>query len=168
MFDLKFKILALGLVYFVLLNFGASITIMEGQVLYTKTKYCGVGAHHHNGITEHTIRSISDCARTMLLHAMIHWPEETSLDLWLFAIDYAVHLINCLLKGPSGLSPQEFFYSVKSTHSDLLKYHWFCEKLGDLNVSICQVQSSLQKADIFTKALSRSEFLPKRKLVLGW
>jgi hypothetical protein len=82
-------------------------------------KYCGVGAHHHNSIAEWTIRSLSTSARTMLLHSMIHWPTETTLDLWPFAMEYAVYLWNCLPCSPSGLSPQELFYSVKSNHNEL-------------------------------------------------
>ena len=45
-------------------------------------KYSGVGAHHQNGVAERAIRTISESARVMLLHAAIHWPEETMLDLW--------------------------------------------------------------------------------------
>lgn len=82
-------------------------------------KYCRVGAHHHNGVAERTIRTITTSARTILLHAMIHWPEEVNLNLWPFAVDYAVYLWNRLPRHPSGLSPQELFYSVKSTHDDL-------------------------------------------------
>ena len=81
--------------------------------------YSGIGAHHHNGVAERAIRTISTNARTMLLHAMIHWPSETSLDLWPFAVDYAVYLWNLLPREPSGLSPNELFYGIKSDHSDL-------------------------------------------------
>ena len=81
--------------------------------------YSGVGAHHHNGVAERAIRTVSTNARTMLLHAMVHWPEETSLELWPFAVEYAVHLWNLLPREPSGLSPTELFYGVKSHHSSL-------------------------------------------------
>ena len=37
-------------------------------------KFSGVGAHHQNGVAERTIKTISSWARTMLLHATIHWP----------------------------------------------------------------------------------------------
>ena len=55
----------------------------------------------------------------MLIHAMIHWPEETSLDLWPFAIQYAVFLWNRMPKEDSGLSPIEIFYNSKSDHQEL-------------------------------------------------
>jgi len=44
--------------------------------------FSGVGAHHHNGIAERGIRTISTAARAILIHAMIHWPDEIlTLDL---------------------------------------------------------------------------------------
>ena len=57
-------------------------------------EFSGVGAHHHNGVAERSIRTISTCARTITLHAMINWPEQTKLDLWPFAVDYAIFLWN--------------------------------------------------------------------------
>lgn len=44
--------------------------------------FCGVNAHHQNGIAERTIRTFHDQARTMLIHAMIHCPEEITEELW--------------------------------------------------------------------------------------
>ncbi len=81
--------------------------------------YCGVGAHHQNGKSERTIRTIVNMARSMLLHAMIHWPDETSLDLWPFAMKYAAYLWNKTPNKFSGLSPEEIFYRTKAEKSDL-------------------------------------------------
>ena len=39
--------------------------------------FSGIGAHRHNGITERAVRTVSTCACTMILHSMLHWPEET-------------------------------------------------------------------------------------------
>ena len=66
-------------------------------------QFSGVGAHHHNGVAERTMRTISTSAHAMLINAMLHWPEETSLDLWPFAIQYAVYLYNRMPKEASGL-----------------------------------------------------------------
>ena len=35
--------------------------------------FCGVGAHHQNGITEKKIRDLVENARTQLIHAMHLW-----------------------------------------------------------------------------------------------
>ena len=86
-----------------------------GQTL----QFCGVGAHHQNGIAERGIRTVSTAARAMLLHSMIHWPEHVSLDLWPLAIKYAVYLYNRLPSGTSGLSPLEIFFDTKSDHQEL-------------------------------------------------
>ena len=81
--------------------------------------FSGVGAHHHNGTAERAIRTISTCARAMMIHAMIHNPNEVNLDLWPFAVKYAVYLWNKMPKEDGGKSPEEVFYSVISDHQQL-------------------------------------------------
>merc|ERR1712127_939813 len=48
--------------------------------------FCGVDAHHQNGVAERAIRTIIESARTMLLHAMTKWPSKVTFDLWPFAV----------------------------------------------------------------------------------
>jgi len=43
--------------------------------------FCGVGAHHQNGIAEQMIKEITLLARTLLLHAQRHWPEYITIML---------------------------------------------------------------------------------------
>ena len=43
------------------------------------SQFAGVGAHHHNGVAERSIQTVMSIARTMLLHAAIHWPEVADL-----------------------------------------------------------------------------------------
>ena len=89
-------------------------------------QFCGVGAHHHNGMAERGIRTISTAARAMLIHAMIHWPDNISLDLWPFAIKYAVYIWN-RIPNDSELSPLELFYNTKSDHQQLrASKFWGC------------------------------------------
>ena len=52
----------------------------------------GTGAHHQNGVAECAIRTVVKWARTMILHAALHWPKEPNLKLWPLAMDYAVHI----------------------------------------------------------------------------
>jgi hypothetical protein len=84
----------------------------------------GVNNHSQNGIAERGIRTICDRARTMLLHAMEHWPDVVGLDLWPFALKLAVDVHNAT-PGPSGLSPEEIFSKHKSRPDRLLDFHTF-------------------------------------------
>ena len=53
-----------------------------------------MNAHHKNGIAKRSIRTVSDCARAMILHASLHWKDGISNDLWPLAITHATHLYN--------------------------------------------------------------------------
>ncbi len=86
--------------------------------------FAGVNNHSQNGIAERSIRTICDRARTMLLHAMEHWPEVVGLDLWPFALKLAVDIHNAT-PGQSGLSPEEIFSKQKSRPDRLMDFHTF-------------------------------------------
>ena len=75
-------------------------------------KFSGIGAHHQNGVAECTIKTISSWARTMLLHTMIHWPEQQHLNLWPYAFKHAVFSWNNLPGHTSGVAPLELFTGV--------------------------------------------------------
>jgi len=71
--------------------------------------FCGINAHHQNGIVERQNQSITESARTMLLHAECLWPERVSPLLWPFALKYAVHIHNQFSLNEKGLSPLKCF-----------------------------------------------------------
>eukprot|EP00957_Ditylum_brightwellii_P204610 15340125-Ditylum_brightwellii.AAC.2 len=48
--------------------------------------FCGVGAHHQNGIVENKINILTLIARTLLLHSKHYWPEYITVMLWPFAL----------------------------------------------------------------------------------
>ena len=75
----------------------------------------GVGAHHQNGVAERAIRTTVTKSRTMLLHAMLRWPEQTSSDFWPMAMQHASYLVNIVPTFDEGWSPEEKFFRVLQT-----------------------------------------------------
>ena len=52
------------------------------------TIFFGAGSHHQNGRAEVNIKTIMALARTMMLHAAIHWPDVADPTLWPMAVRY--------------------------------------------------------------------------------
>jgi hypothetical protein len=86
-------------------------------------KFCGVNAHHQNGIAERHIHTITEQARSMLIHAMISWPDIIQETLWPYAFCLAIDLHNCTPTS-SGLTPEEIFTGIKGRNR-LLDFHPF-------------------------------------------
>ena len=73
----------------------------------------GVGAQHQNRV-ERSIQTIFNWSRAMLLHFVMHWPQEAKLSLWPYAVSYAVWLWNNMPEASTRLSPQEIFSGVSN------------------------------------------------------
>ena len=87
----------------------------------------GVGAHHQNGVAERAIRTVVTKARTMLLHAMLRWSEQTTTNLWPMAMNHAAFLVNAIPQTMDGLSPEEkFAKAFKPTNRLLNAPVWGC------------------------------------------
>lgn len=82
--------------------------------------YSAVGAHHQNGAAERAIQTITTWARAMLLHQMLHWPDEADHKLWPFAMDHAVYLWNHLPREDTKQAPIELMSGAKIDH-----HQWF-------------------------------------------
>jgi hypothetical protein len=67
----------------------------------------GPYAHHQNAV-ERYIQTIVNSARAMLLHSALHWPTGANLDLWPFALNFAVWIWNNTPDATSGLCPRTF------------------------------------------------------------
>ena len=91
-------------------------------------KLSGVGAHHQNGVAERAIGLVVARARTMMLHAALHWPEVADTQLWPMALSYSVHLWNITPRLDSGFSPLEVFTGNKQEFDlDVRTLHvWGC------------------------------------------
>jgi hypothetical protein len=55
-------------------------------------RFFGTNAHHQNGVAERAIQTISNMARSMILHANMHWKDGIDASLWPQAVTYATHV----------------------------------------------------------------------------
>ena len=76
--------------------------------------YCGVGAHHQNGIAEAKNKTISYGARKILLHARRKWPTVIKASLWSFALLADTKRDNELSLDELGKSPLEIFAGIEA------------------------------------------------------
>ena len=83
--------------------------------------FSGVGAHHQNGVAERSIQTVTQWARAMLLHQMLHWPDEADHRLWPFALTHAVYLWNHLPKKDTLLAPIEVYAGTSMDHRSHFK-----------------------------------------------
>jgi GAG-pre-integrase domain len=79
------------------------------------SKFAGPSAHHHNGIAERSIRTVISIARTMMMHAAIHWPEVSDPSLWPMAVKHAAYVYNRMPNVETGLCPYDLF-TKQSNH----------------------------------------------------
>jgi hypothetical protein len=87
--------------------------------------FCGVGAHHQNGIVERKIKDITLATRTILLHAMRYWPEYITTMLWPFAAKCIEDRINNLTVNDLGITPEMSFSGSQASQVQLKNYHPF-------------------------------------------
>jgi hypothetical protein len=62
-----------------------------------------------NGNAERAIQTKMSVARTMMLHAAIHWPDVSDTALWPMAVAHAVFLHNHVPNPTTGLAPSNVF-----------------------------------------------------------
>ena len=107
-------------------------------------RFAGVGAHHHNGNAERSIRTIMSIARTMMLHSAIHWPDVSDATIWPMAVSHAAFLHNHMPNMETGLAPVDIF----------TKSRWQQHKFHDLHVWGCPVY-------VLDKSLADGKKLPR-------
>jgi hypothetical protein len=59
-------------------------------------EFCGVGAHHQNGIAKNRSKQQTQTARVLLLHGMRMWPQMADHIFWPFAIKAAAKRMKSL------------------------------------------------------------------------
>ena len=75
--------------------------------------FCGVGAHHQNGIAEAKNKILTYGARTILLHAKRMWPRVIKPGLWPYAVLSTAKRHNELALDENGDAPLEKFSGIK-------------------------------------------------------
>ena len=97
--------------------------------------FCGVNAHHQNGVVERMIQTLTYRARALLLHAMFHWPDMVTAEFWPFPLRLVVDTHNNSPL-PNGLCPIELFAQVKR-RSCIKDYHTFGCPAYVLDARLC-------------------------------
>ena len=77
-------------------RFADKAFVDDVRVAHQTITFCGIGAHHQNGIAERCIRDNTKNARTSLLHAAHRWPKAIAANLWPQAIKHVVNVRNSL------------------------------------------------------------------------
>ena len=102
-------------------KFAKSITTEDQGITY-----CGVGAHHQNGISGYSNRLIPNIGRTDLLYALRYWPEQITTMFWPYAIKMTCDRLNTFALDENGISPEEYFHGIKR-RVDVKDFHTpFC------------------------------------------
>jgi hypothetical protein len=89
--------------------------------------FCGVGAHHQNGIVEGKNKMLTQGARTLLLHGMRMWPNIINSMFRPFALKAMAERMNKLHIHPDGSTPESRLYGIDPDEIPVGNYHTlFC------------------------------------------
>ena len=78
-----------------------------------KINFCGVGAHHQNGIIENKNKLLTLGARTLLLHGMRMWPTMIDSMFWPFSMKAVAKRHNKMQIDVMGRTPKSILYNIQ-------------------------------------------------------
>ena len=81
---------------------------------YQKINFCGVGAHHQNGIVKNQNKILTTGARALLIHGM---------RIWLFSMKYIVERLNSLQIYQKGRTTESILYWVTVEDITVKSFH---------------------------------------------
>jgi hypothetical protein len=89
--------------------------------------FCGVGAHHQNGIIKNKNKQLTLGAHTLLLLGMCCWPQMVDTMFWPFAIKAMAERMNSLHMDNEGNTPESLMYGVDLERIPIKNFHiLFC------------------------------------------
>ena len=92
-----------------------------------KITFCGVGAHHQNGIIENKNKILTQGARTLLLHGMRMWPQMIDSMFWPFAFKAMAERMNSLQLNADGSTAESRLYGIPAGDIPVKSFHTlFC------------------------------------------
>ena len=78
-----------------------------------KIKFCGVEAHHQNGIIGNKNKILTLGARTLLLHGMRMWPTMIDSMCWPFAMKAVAEKHNKIQIDVMGQTPESILHNIQ-------------------------------------------------------
>ena len=90
-----------------------------------KITLCGVRYHHHNGIVDRRIQTVTEIVRTIILHAQRYWPECVGTMIWPFDVKAAIKILKFLQLDLDGNTPTAKLYNIKNIKPNAHEYHKF-------------------------------------------
>jgi hypothetical protein len=105
--------------------------------------YCGVNAHHQNGIAERRIRELTERARTAMINAQLRWPGVITTNLWPYALRTVNYIHSITPQLGSTVSPIEKFTGI-DVRPNLKDVHHFGCPAYVLDAKL-QAQQNLSK-----------------------
>jgi hypothetical protein len=89
--------------------------------------FCGVGAHHQNGIIKNRNKQLTLGANMLLMHGMRHWPQIVDTMFWPFALKAMVERLIYLHMDDNSNTPESIKFGVNLDSISVKNFHpLFC------------------------------------------